>query len=191
MKENHQASTLFDRYISWHAKLSLSQKFALAYTTLGVSELVTNVKASQVKKITKRVGFVSLGCGALIVCASVSHNIDQAQTTAQTTAEVASAPAYTRWNNPNVKPFAESPYYQGGYTDTVYWDESTQQWYCKVEQHGATRCQDAEGETKEQIAEAGAKARAGRAELDAQQRALNEYWCGAFEDPKKTGCREL
>jgi hypothetical protein len=101
------------------------------------------------------------------------------------------APAYTRWNNPNVKPFAESPYYQGGYTDTVYWDESTQQWYCKVEQYGATRCQDAEGETKEQIAEAGAKARAGRAELDAQQRALNEYWCGAFEDPKKTGCREL
>ncbi len=100
-------------------------------------------------------------------------------------------PTYTRWNNPNVKPFAESPYYQGGFTDTVHWDESTQQWYCKVSEHSSTRCQDAEGKTEGQLVESRMKSEAYMAERDAQEDALNDYWCGPLENAKKTGCKSL
>lgn len=105
--------------------------------------------------------------------------------------KVVTQPAYTRWNNPNVKPFDVSPYYQGGYTPTVYWDASTNQWYCKVSKHSATRCQDAEGKTEEQLAESRYQSEKFMADRDAQERALNDYWCGPFEDPKKTGCNKL
>jgi hypothetical protein len=192
MKETQRMSNLFDRYTSWHSKLTLPQKFALAYTTMGVSELVPYVNAKaipldRVKKVAKRVGFASIGFGALIVCASISHNVDQAQAPAK----VSSAPAYTRWNNPNVKPFNESPWFSGGFNETVYWDATTKQWYCSVTENGATPCKEAEGKTTAQLAEDTAKLEAYQANREAEEAAKNDYWCGLFEDPQKTGCHSM
>ena len=42
-----------------------------------------------------------------------------------------------------------------------------------------------------QLAEDTAKAKNYRANREAQEDALNDYWCGPLEDSKKTGCRSL
>jgi hypothetical protein len=42
-----------------------------------------------------------------------------------------------------------------------------------------------------QLAEDTAKAENYRANREAQEDALNDYWCGPLEDSKKTGCRSL
>ena len=110
---------------------------------------------------------------------------------AQATTKIETAPM-SKWKNPNIKPFAESPYLDYG---KVIWDEGEQQWRCEVEKGGTTPCSNAEGKTAEQLKEDGAQARVNsarfHAEREARERALNEYWCGPFEDPKKTGCNEL
>lgn len=100
-------------------------------------------------------------------------------------------PTYTHWNNPNVKPFEVSPWFQGGYTPTVYWDAQDKQWRCKINEDTAVPCRQAEGKTEEQFAQDRYNSEKYMADRDARERALNDYWCGAFEDPKKTGCREL
>jgi hypothetical protein len=91
------------------------------------------------------------------------------QVTAQLAANNTQAVPISKWKNPNVKPFAESPFYSGGYTETVTWDERTQQWYCKFSDTSSTRCSDAEGKTQAQLDQEGEKARQATADFDASE----------------------
>jgi hypothetical protein len=134
-------------------------------------------------------GFIIPACLVSEANSPVLYTPDPYPTSPSTKVEAAPV---NKWKNPNIKPFAESPFMDYG---KVEWDEDDQQWRCEFAKGSTTPCSKAEGKTAEQLKEDGAQARVDtarfRAEREAQERALNEYWCGPFEDPKKTGCNSL
>ena len=85
----------------------------------------------------------------------------------------ASAPAtpISKWKNSNIKPFATSPFYEGG---KVIWDVSDQQWRCEFEEGGTGPCSKAEGKSQEQLTQDGEKARQSTADFQASEAQRHE-----------------
>lgn len=106
---------------------------------------------------------------------------------AQASTKVETAPV-SKWKNPNIKPFAESPFMDYG---KVEWSEADQQWRCEFDKGRTTPCSKAEGKTTEQNEDLGATGRVASMRSEAELKAKDAYWCGPFEDPKKTGCNSL
>ena len=187
MKENHSA---FDNFMSARTTL---QRVGLAYSSFGVSEVLYNrkkiVEATKNVVASKRNKRIAVASASLITFVCVGSFFESREKPA--IAASSPAPVYTRWNNPNVKPFEVSPWFQGGYTPTVYWDAQDKQWRCKINEDTAVPCRQAEGKTEEQFAQDRYNSEKYMADRDARERALNDYWCGPFEDPKKTGCNKL
>jgi hypothetical protein len=174
------------RYTTWLHNRTMAQRIALAYTTCGTTELIPHLPKLVAWRPSRLQRNIGIGFAVLIGGAAIGNSIETA-TKVETAPVVASAPV-SKWNNPNVKPFAESPYMAYG---EVYWDANTNQWYCQVQRHMSTPCKNAEGRSATQLEDDAFKSREYTARAEAEEKAKNEYWCGPFEKPEKTGCNSL
>jgi hypothetical protein len=171
------------RYTAWLHKRTTAERVAMAYASFGTTELVPHLPKLGAWRPSRLQRNIGIGFAVLIAGAAIGDSIETA-TKVETAPVVASAPV-SKWNNPNVKPFAESPYMAYG---EVHWDANTNQWYCQVQRHMSTPCKNTEGRSATQLENDAFKSREYAARAKAEEKAKNEYWCGPFEKPEKTGC---
>jgi hypothetical protein len=177
------------RYTTWLHKRTTAERAIMAYVSCGTTELIPHLPKLAALRLPRPTRFnVTVGVSAALLVGLPTIGAMLSPKTMETKAPVVASAPVSKWKNPNVKPFAESPFMDYG---TVEWDANYSQWICQTDRHSWAPCKSAEGRTAAQLEDDGFKARAYNAQRDAEEDAKNEYWCGPFEKPEKTGCNSL
>ncbi len=177
------------RYTTWLHKRTTAERAIMAYVSCGTTELIPHLPKLAALRLPRPTRFnVTVGVSAALLVGLPTIGAMLSPKTVENKAPVVASAPVSKWKNPNVKPFAESPFMDYG---KVVWDEEDQQWRCEFEKGSTTPCSKAEGKTAEQNEDLGATGRITSMQSEAELKAKDEYWCGPFEKPEKTGCNSL